>query len=111
MSRCPVPLTQPAAFFPFGEVLETVGGSPLGLLVFFHVPGQLSGNVGDEEAAGAKAVVMPPHAELTVLQEREEGRRVRLVRKAPSSPGQRTPTKKPCTRAAGQENSPVPQFP
>ncbi|KAG8142379.1 hypothetical protein E2320_006304 [Naja naja] len=48
--------TSPAAFFPLGEVLETVGGSPLSLLVLLHVPRQLGGDVGDEEAAGAKAV-------------------------------------------------------
>lgn len=60
-------LTQPAALFPLGEVLEAVGGAALCLLVLLDVPRQLGGDVGDKEAAAAQTVVVTPHPELAVL--------------------------------------------
>lgn len=61
-------LTQPPTLLPLGEVFEAVGGAALGLLVLLDVPRQLGGDVGDKEAAGPQTVVVAPHSELAVLQ-------------------------------------------
>lgn len=63
-------LTQPATLLPLGEIFEAIGSAALCLLVLLDVPGQLGGDVGDEEAAGPQAVVVAPHPELAVLQQR-----------------------------------------
>lgn len=64
-------LTQSPTLLPLGEVFEAVGGATLCLLMLFDVPGQLGGDVGDEEAAWPQTVIVASHPELTVLQHRQ----------------------------------------
>lgn len=59
--------TQSATLFSLGKILEAIGCPSFCLLMFFHMPGQLGGDVSHKVAARTKTVVMPSHPEFTVL--------------------------------------------